>query len=58
MTEAKRRGRPATGVTPVRNVRIGPLWDEALEIAKSRDETLTSVIEAALKRYVTRHRES
>jgi len=29
----KRRGRPATGVTPKRNVRIGAAWDRAEELA-------------------------
>lgn len=29
----KRRGRPATGVTPKRNVRIGTTWDRAEELA-------------------------
>ncbi|MEV1321943.1 hypothetical protein AB0J14_38345 [Micromonospora arborensis] len=29
----KRRGRPATGVTTKRNVRIGAAWDRAEELA-------------------------
>jgi hypothetical protein len=49
--------RPATGKTPLRNVRIpANVWDEAKAIAEKRNETLTSVIDAALRRYITRHR--
>lgn len=49
-------GRPATGVTPKRNIRVGPVWDEAAAIAARRGETMTAVVEAALRRYVQRHR--
>lgn len=57
-TEQKRpRGRPRTGVTPKRNIRIGPIWDEAAAIAARRGETMTAVIDAALRRYVARHRQ-
>lgn len=58
MTEPKTRGRPyAGGPTPLRNVRVADdLWVPALALAKERGETLTSVIEAALKRYVARHK--
>ncbi len=31
--QPRRRGRPPTGVTPKRNVRIGPIWDRAEEMA-------------------------
>jgi hypothetical protein len=55
-TEPKRRGRPTTGVTPVRNIRIrDEVWKPALDLAHERGETLTSVIEAALRRYIARH---
>lgn len=55
--EPKRRpGRPATGVTPKRNIRCGAIWDEAAAIAAARGETMTSVVAAALQRYVARHR--
>ncbi len=48
--------RPATGQTPIRNVRIPDhVWDRAKEIASDRGETLTAVIEAALRRYIARH---
>lgn len=57
MTEPKPRGRPATGRTPIRNVRIpDDVWKPALDLAKARGETLTSVIETALKRYLARYR--
>lgn len=55
-TARPRRGRPPTGVTPKRNIRIGPVWDQAAEIASARGETMTAVVEAALRRYVARHR--
>ena len=49
--------RPATGQTPIRNVRIPDhVWDRAKEIAAERGETLTAVIEQALRRYISRHR--
>lgn len=32
-TEKNKGGRPATGVTPVRTVRIGDEWDEAERLA-------------------------
>jgi|GEM_PF-1380517 len=48
--------RPATGVTPVRNIRIGDqLWHAAQAAARDREETLTAVIERALRKYVTDH---
>lgn len=56
MTEVKRGpGRPATGHNPVRTIRMGDIWTEANELAKSRNERLADVIEQALKRYVARH---
>jgi hypothetical protein len=54
--EKRPRGRPRTGVTPKRNIRIGPIWDQAAELAARRGETMTAVIERALQRYVARHR--
>lgn len=53
--EKPRRGRPATGVTPKRNIRVGAIWDEAAEIAAERGESMTAVVEAELRRYVKRH---
>lgn len=49
-------GRPATGQTPVRTVRIGPVWDEALALMHERGDKMPHVIETALKRYIARHR--
>jgi hypothetical protein len=37
-------------------MRIGPVWDEAMAIAKGRGESLNSVITRALENYVRRHR--
>lgn len=58
--ETKRsRGRPSTGVTPIRHLRVGALWDEAEAIAKRRNETMTDIVkpsvERALKRYINQH---
>lgn len=48
--------RPKTGVTPVRNIRVAEdLWRPAQHAAKDRGETLTAVIERALRRYVAEH---
>lgn len=45
----KRRGRPATGITPKRNVRIGATWDQAEACAKDHGfATMTRFVEAAL----------
>jgi predicted transcriptional regulator len=42
--------------TDLRNVRVPEsLWTRALAVARSRDETLSQVIRAALERYVKRH---
>ncbi len=52
-------GRPATGVTPKRNIRVGDIWDQAAAIAERRGETMTEivvpVIERELRRYVERY---
>ena len=55
-SQGRPRGRPRTGVTPKRNIRVGTIWDTAAEIAASRGETMTAVVERALQRYVSRHR--
>ncbi len=55
MTEAKKVGRPATGQTPVRTLRLGALWDEAKTIADRRGDKMTAIIEEALRRYIRRH---
>lgn len=49
--------RPKTGVTPVRNIRIGEeLWRSAQAAAAAHGETLTAVIERALVAYVKAHK--
>lgn len=43
-------GRPATGQTPVRTVRIGAAWDEAVSNL-ANGETMTQLIEKLLRRH-------
>ncbi len=46
--------RPPTGKTPVRNLRVpDDLWRAAQEKAKAEGRTLTEVIIAYLRRYVS-----
>ena len=46
--------RPATGKTPVRNLRvIDEVWRPALEKARAEGRTLTDVIVAYLRRYIS-----
>lgn len=53
----KRRGRPATGVTPLRNFRIkDEVYRPARQIAELRGESLTEIVESALSRYAVKHR--
>lgn len=48
--------RPATGKTPIRNVRSPDnVWLTAKRIAENRGETLTAVIDRALRRYIRDH---
>lgn len=44
----RRPGRPATGQTPVRTVRIGAVWDRCVELATGRGEKMTALVERAL----------
>jgi hypothetical protein len=44
-------GRPATGQTPVRTVRIGAAWDEARANAEADGEKFADVLERLLHRY-------
>ncbi|MGW6008645.1 hypothetical protein [Streptomyces sp. NPDC055210] len=47
-------GRPATGKTPVRNVRVPDgLWNAAKSKAAAEGRTITDVIVSALHRYVS-----
>lgn len=55
--EARRpRGRPATGVTPKRNIRIGAVWDEVAAYAAEDGETMTAVIERLLAAHAAKRR--
>lgn len=58
-TEPKRRvGRPATGVTPKRNIRVGEVWDQAAELASEDGETMTAVVTHLLHGYVEAKRKA
>lgn len=49
--------RPATGQTPLRNIRVpDELWSAAMEEAKAEGRSLTDVIVSDLHRYVNRRR--
>ena len=49
-----RGGRPATGQTPQRNIRVSDdIWSAALQRAKSQETTLTGVICSFLEWYVS-----
>lgn len=49
--------RPATGKTPLRNVRVpDELWNAAMVEAKEEGRSLTDVIVSDLHRYVNRRR--
>lgn len=57
MDERRRPGRPATGQTPNRSVRIGSAWDRARAEAERRGETIATVIEHALEEYAVENTE-
>ena len=43
------RGRPATGITPKRNVRVGEVWDQVEELAgQQTGEAMTDVVKRLL----------
>ena len=49
--------RPATGKTPLRNIRVpDELWSAAMAEAKEEGRSLTDVIVSDLHRYVNRRR--
>lgn len=59
VTEPRGRGRPPKpeGAKVALNLRVPQeLKDEANRIAHARGENLSAVVEAALRRYVARHR--
>lgn len=42
--------------TPLRNVRVpDDVWEAAAKIAADRGESMSEVIRASLRRYITRH---
>jgi predicted transcriptional regulator len=50
-------GRPRTGETPIRHVRVGDsLWSQIAEIAREQGRSVTAVVIDALKRYVAWYR--
>ncbi len=52
--ENRRMPRPATGKTPVRNIRVSDaLWKPAMAKAKAEGTTLTEVITRFLIRYIS-----
>lgn len=56
MTE-KKRGRPATGQTPMHGVRVpDSRWNAAKDKAEREGTTITEVINGALERYIRRGR--
>jgi len=52
------RGRPATGVTPKRNVRIGDVWDDLEPHAKATDGSMTALVTRLLEEEAARLREA
>jgi hypothetical protein len=46
----RKPGRPATGQTTKRNVRIGATWDRSAELAEQLGITETAYVERALTR--------
>ena len=53
MTDTPRRpGRPATGRTPARSIRIpDDVWQAAKDAAEARGETVTDAVVRFLRRY-------
>lgn len=52
MSTSGRPGRPATGRTPTRSIRLGPIYDAALQAAHRRGDRLPAIIEDCLEEYV------
>lgn len=49
--------RPATGKTPVRNIRIGDeIWEQVQRLADMDGTTMTDVVKAALTEYIAKRR--
>lgn len=54
--QPRRVGRPSQGgPTPSRSIRLGPIYDRALKIAKHRGDKLPAILEQALHAYVREH---
>jgi hypothetical protein len=52
-----KRGRPQgskTGTTPLRTLRLGPLWDQGKAVAQAHGMTMTALVEEALRREIAR----
>lgn len=50
MEQPRKVGRPATGQTRVRTVRIGDVWDQGERLASALGMTMTAYVEEALRR--------
>lgn len=46
--EKRPPGRPPTGVTPKRNIRVGDVWDEVEALVAAHGESMTDVIKRLL----------
>ncbi len=51
MNEKRKPGRPATGQTPKRNIRVGDIWDRCANLAAEDGETMTTLVTRLLERY-------
>jgi hypothetical protein len=48
-SQPRRRGRPPTGITPKRYLRVGAIWDEVERLARDiSGETMTDVVKRLL----------
>lgn len=45
-------GRPRTGITPKRNIRVGQLWEDAEGLAHRQGKTMTQLVHELLEAYV------
>lgn len=57
MEEKRGPGRPPTGVTKKRDVRIGDVWDEAAGYAKEDGENMPALLTRLLGDYVAAKRQ-
>jgi predicted HicB family RNase H-like nuclease len=55
MAEKKGRGRPATGQTPNRTVRVpDEVWRDAKEQAEAEGKSVSDIVNDCLRRYLRR----